>query len=82
MKATDNQIAIMRYLANVETATKVDLYCQCSKGYFHNGMKHFGDILTRMVKQGMISRVSKGVYKLGGKKSVLLDKNQLNLNIE
>ena len=44
----------------------VEMYGRC---YFYNGAKHLGDILSRMVKSGLLIREKPGVFKVGkGKK--------------
>lgn len=48
--------------------------------YHCNTNKHLGDCLSRMVKNGMLERVSKGKYKLGsGNKHINQPKNQTKL---
>lgn len=53
--------------------------------YYHNTDKHAGDVLSRMVKSGLLIRVSKGWYMLGNgikKKEVLENINQVKINLE
>jgi hypothetical protein len=49
--------------------------------YYCNGSKHIGDILTRMVNNGLLERPKKGVYQLRVKplSTVESDPNQLSL---
>lgn len=58
----------------------VEMYGRC---YFYNGEKHLGDILSRMVKSGLLIREKPGVFKVGkGKKSkpaTLTPENQQTL---
>lgn len=45
----------------------VEMYGRC---YYHNGAKHLGDILSRMVKSGLLIREKPGIFKVGkGKKN-------------
>lgn len=46
-------------LSKQEIIQKAKLY------YFNNTEKHAGDVLSRMVKSGLLKRVKKGVYSLG-----------------
>jgi predicted transcriptional regulator of viral defense system len=59
----NKQLEIQRYLLKVEQATKAEILENVPFGYYHNGMKHLGDILTRMVQNGLLERVKKGVYR-------------------
>lgn len=59
----NKQLEIQRYLHTVGKATKAEILTAVPFGYYHNGMKHIGDLLTRMVKNGLLERVSKGVYR-------------------
>ena len=34
------------------------------KAYYHNEAKHTGEVLTRMVKVGILARVQRGVYEV------------------
>lgn len=48
--------------------------------YYNNTDKYLGDCLSRMVKNGMLKRISKGKYKLGsGNKRITQPKNQTKL---
>ncbi len=38
--------------------------------YYHNGAKYIGEILGRMVRQGLIERVKPGVFRLPDKPPV------------
>jgi len=65
---TNKQTAITQYLDTVECATKKELLEKVARGwYYHNGSKHLGDVLTRMVRRRKIIRVSRGVYALKAK---------------
>jgi predicted transcriptional regulator of viral defense system len=48
--------------------------------HYRNGAKHVGDCLARMVKQGYLTRVKNGVYKVGGvKPQDAVDPNQTHI---
>jgi predicted transcriptional regulator of viral defense system len=34
------------------------------KAYYHNEAKHTGEVLSRMVKVGLLARVQRGVYQV------------------
>lgn len=56
---------ILSLFADKETVTKkevVDLFGHC---YYHNGEKHIGDMLSRMVNNGLLIRIKPGVFKRG-----------------
>jgi len=76
MKLTPNQRKIVEYARqNDNTITKRQA-CDLIPFYI-NTEKHVGDILSRMVKSGMLIRVKLGVYKLStGQK---LAKNQTEM---
>lgn len=80
------QQVIGEYLKQNGTSKKSDMYkdLKVSSWYYANASKHFGDILSRMVKNGLIIRISKGVYEFGNysprnKKYFSTDKNQTSL---
>ena len=37
--------------------------------YYANERKHTGEVLARMVRQNLLSRISRGLYKLGSGKA-------------
>lgn len=51
------------------------------KRYYANADKHVGDVLSRMVKSGLLKRIKNGVFELGSrtKKHTPSPENQLNL---
>lgn len=58
------QKEVSQYLLTVENATLHDIYKNVSFSYYCNEMKHLGNLLSRMVKNGTIERVKKGVFKI------------------
>lgn len=76
---TNTQVQITTYLKTVESASKADLYELFSPGYYHNGEKHFGEILSRMVKRGLIKRIKKGCFAIGSPIVKEVKTNQLRL---
>ena len=54
---------IQKYLIKVQSATLAEIYDHVPFGYYANGHKHLGEVLSRMVKNGMIERVQKGVFR-------------------
>ncbi len=61
---SSKQSEVLQYLNTVESAKKSDIYQNVKFGYFLNWEKHLGELLSRMVKRGMIERVERGVYKV------------------
>jgi predicted transcriptional regulator of viral defense system len=63
--------------------SKSEIIKQGKISYYHNTEKHVGDCLSRLVKNGGLTRVKKGYYKLGLglKKQIIEDKDQLNLEL-
>ena len=52
------------------TITKKEIVEMYGGAYWHNGAKHLGDILSRMVKANLLKRVKPGVFEVGtGKKN-------------
>lgn len=58
--------------------TKAEIIEGAGLFYYHNGSKHAGDVLSRMVKSGLLIRIRKGVFKLGNgkKQKIVINPNQ------
>ena len=65
---SENQKAVLRYLGTVESATKDEIADGAGLRYFRNTRKYVGEILARMIKNNMIVRVKRGVYKIAPSK--------------
>lgn len=65
---SDTQQKVIDCLTVFPECSKQKLYDQCAGNYYSNGMFHFGNILSNMVKKGLIDRVHKGVYALKPKR--------------
>lgn len=76
---TAHQSSIIRYLKDAKEASLQEIYDNVNFGYYHNGNKHLGDVLSRMVKSGMIERVKKGTFRLRTKPLEQKIKNQIKL---
>ena len=62
MKRSDE---ILQYLrTQVESATLSEIYANVSFGYHHNGHKHLGVILGKLVSKGKVERIKQGVFKI------------------
>lgn len=62
--------------------TKQEIIEKAGLHYYHNTDKHAGDVLSRMVKSGLLVRVKKGVFRLGSpvkKAPIVIDKNQTSI---
>ena len=68
---TPEQKAILAFARNVGGSfTKGEAVKEFGSEYYHNGAKHVGDRLSRMVNAGLLEREAKGRYKIGkGKKN-------------
>ena len=68
---------------STEILRKKEIIERSGAWYYANADKHVGDILSRMVKNGSLTRVSVGKYRLGsGKahaKAVSVDPDQNSL---
>lgn len=62
------QDEIIKYLLEHKEATKEDLYKNSSYSYYLNWRKHFGVVLSRMVKNGQLEKVNHFTFKLSDKK--------------
>lgn len=65
MALTENQKAILVALSKDKLLSKSELEEKCSPGYYANGAKHFGDMLSRLVNRRLIHRPKKGYYAIG-----------------
>jgi hypothetical protein len=59
----NKQKEILKYLSTVESAKLDEIYKAMPFEYYCNGLKHTGNILSRMVKDGSIIRIKKGVFR-------------------
>jgi predicted transcriptional regulator of viral defense system len=55
---------ILTYLNSVESATLEELYKVSDYSYYLNWQKHFGQVMSRLVKQGKVVRIKKGVFRI------------------
>ena len=82
---TDNQKAIInKAKENDGQITKKEAVELIGGNYYCNAGKHVGDVLTRMVKSGLLERIKIGVYKTsskGKKEKESEDANQVKLNL-
>lgn len=85
----DKQSEIERFLSEQEnyTSTLNKIADGVPWGYYHNSHKYIGEILGRMVKNGKVKRIRKGVYKwvppprMRRKPPVWSNENQTSLEI-
>jgi predicted transcriptional regulator len=76
---TSKQREVLNYLLKVGEATKEEIYENVSFGYYYNHGKHLGELLSRMVKSNLITRVRRGKYKAGANRLQGGAENQINL---
>ena len=59
------QAEVFYYLDSIKPrpATKQEIYDNIKFGYYHNEMKHLGELLSRMIKAGLIKRVGRNQYQ-------------------
>lgn len=70
MKATVKQKAILTFLHKSGEITFIQVR-ELVDDYYCNGQKHTSQLLSRMVKSGMLIRKRKGVYAAGkGRESI------------
>lgn len=61
---TQNQKVVLNYLRTKENATLEECYQNSNQSYYLNWQKHMGDFMSRLIKQGYVERVKKGVFKI------------------
>ena len=65
--------------------TKREIMDKAGLHYYHNSSKHAGEVLSRMVNNGILNRTAKGKFKLNPKKiekshkQEKISENQYNL---
>ena len=80
MAITEKQKAVIRFAQeNGGEITKKQAMTIINDHYC-NGEKHVGEVLSRMVKRGMLTRIKPGLFRVGGlRPSEALDPNQSKL---
>jgi hypothetical protein len=74
----NKQLNILQYLGTVESATLSEIYSNVPIDYYCNYKKHLGAIMSRMVENGSVQRVKKGLFRLS---RPLPPEEQLNIGI-
>jgi predicted HTH transcriptional regulator len=82
----DKQKEILKFVYKNGETTKKEIIEAMPWDYYCNDSKHFGDIISRMVKNGSLKRIKRGVYEYNadktiktGNKIVPVDPTQTNL---
>lgn len=84
MSPGERQTEILQFLFKRpdKTATKREIVTNI-RGYYRNGDKYVQEVLTRMINNGKITRVKRGVYRLrtieGKPQDLVQDPAQLDL---
>lgn len=82
MALSDKQKAVITFcLSNGNKITKRDAMGLINTHY-HNGEKHVGEVLSRMVNAGLLIRIKPGLFELGKGTKCLpatVVQNQVNL---
>ena len=81
---SDKQKQILSFASNndgnISKSQAVELIGSC---YYCNEKKHVGDVLSRMVKSGLLTRIKNGNFKISETKKQttngIVNPNQLNL---
>lgn len=60
---SDKQLEVINYLKTVEQADIHQIYRAVSFSYYCNYQKYIGEICSRLVEDGRIIRVKKGIFK-------------------
>lgn len=53
---------ILEYMYSAGTASKKDIIEGTGISYYHNTSKHVGDMLSRLVNNGTLARIKRGIY--------------------
>jgi hypothetical protein len=75
---------ILKLFVNDEfVLSKSFIVLALGNNYYCNAEKHIGDMLSRMVKNGTLIRIKKGVFKRGSsvkkQNTEFIDENQISL---
>lgn len=76
---TNQRKLILEYIAQNGTITKKQATEICKHFYYSNASKYVGEILSSLVKAGVLERVKRGTYQFKGKIKEPLDNNQIGL---
>lgn len=77
---TDKQQILFDYAKSNRQITKQKAVELIGKIYYCNADKHVGDVLSRMVKAGLLKRIKPGLFELGDRTNkTAVPGNQLNL---
>ena len=82
MKAGERQKQVLSLFGGDKELVikKSDMIHKHGIRYYHNTQKHLGDVLTRLINNGMLKRTKIGYYKLGlGIKKVFKDPAQTDM---
>ena len=60
----NKQTKIYKYLTEKDGASLKEIADAMPWDYYYNRMKHFGEITSRMVKKGWITRTKIGYFKI------------------
>lgn len=77
---TLKQIQVFDYVRSNGQITKKKAVELIGKSYYCNADKHVGDVLSRMVKAGLLKRIKPGLFELGDRTNKnAVPQNQLDL---
>lgn len=84
----DRQKQILNVFSKDEILSKSEIKEKSGISYYCNTDKHLGDVLSRMVNNGLLERVKKGYFKWSGRtvpnhqqKELIQPKEQTKLNL-
>ena len=77
---TDKQKVLFEWCQSNTQINKRKAVELIGHNYYCNADKHVGDVLSRMVKSGLLKRIKPGAFALGDRtKKEVVPENQLNL---